>query len=172
MKKTKLLVCFAIFLFSFLNGTCQTKKTAISKQSLDGFIKLNFKKSIRFQKDSVGVFCNSEVYFVQGFNADDKLKERQIIIKKNGVFTKSNRFFYYCGNFGMVHHKHDNTNFETQKDLKNLMVWYDTDGNFRVKDATMMKRESEAIKDEEHIGAMFEFVSFQKYVSEKECKNF
>lgn len=172
MKITKILVCFAIFLFSIHSGNCQTRKTIIPKQSLDGFIKLNFKKSIRFQKDSVGNFCNSEVYFVQGFNADSVLKERQIIIKKKGVFTKSNRFFYYCENLGMIHHKHNRANIETQKDLNQLLIAYNSDGVFRVKDAAMLEIEREAIKNEDHNGSTFEFVSFENYVSNKKCKNF
>jgi hypothetical protein len=172
MKKTKILLCFAIVIFSFQNGNCQTKKTAIAKQSFDGFIKSNFKKSIRFQKDLVGVFCSSEVYFVQGFNADSVLKERQIIIKKKGVFTKSNRFFYYCDNLAMVHYKHENPLNETQKDLQNLLISYDSGGKFFIKDAAMLEVEKQAIKNEEHIGPTGQYVSFQEYVEEKKCKKF
>lgn len=172
MKKTKLFVCFAISLFSIQSGNCQTPKTAIPKQSLDDFIKLNFKRSIRLQKDSVGNFCNSEVYFVQGFNADSVLKERQIIIKKKGVFTKSNRFFYYCDNLAIVHYKHENPANETQKDLQNLLITYDNGGKFFVKDAAMIEIERAAIKNEEHIGPTGQYVSFQEYVEGKKCKNF
>lgn len=100
----------------------------------------------------MGIFCNSEVYFVQGFNADDELKERQMIIKKNGVFTKSNRFFYYCDNLAMVHYKHENPLNETQKDLQNLLISYDSGGKFYIKDAAMLEVEKQAIEDNEHIG--------------------
>lgn len=175
MKKTKLFICLLVSIGSFLSGKCQIKtsiKPNTSKQSLDGFIKLNFKKSNRTEKVLVGNFCESEVYFVQGFNAKGDLTERQMIIDKNDVFTKSNRFFYHCENFGMIHHKHKNKNIESQNDLKNLMIYYNGDGKFVVKDAELMKIGSQAIADKEHIGPTSEYVSFQDYVAEINCKNF
>jgi hypothetical protein len=175
MRSIKLFIWVIIFIGTFSYGNCQTKKSIKPKttqQSLDGFIKLNFKKSIRIDKVLIGNFCESEVYFVQGFDAKGVLNERQMIIKKDNKFAISNRFFYHCENFGMIHHKHKNRKIETQNDLQNLMVLYDGEGKFRVKDATLKKIEKQAIDDEEHIGATLEFVSFKDYVTEKNCENF
>lgn len=68
---------------------------------LDTFIKLNFKKSIKTNKTQIGkenrFSCGyTEVYLVEGFNADNELKERFMIYKKDNNYIKSNDFIKWC----------------------------------------------------------------------------
>jgi lysozyme len=76
------------------------KKTN-SVTDLDSFIKQNFNKSSRTKKIQIGkdkqFDCGfNEVYLVEGYNADNELKERYMIYKKGDNFIKSNDFIKWC----------------------------------------------------------------------------
>jgi GH25 family lysozyme M1 (1,4-beta-N-acetylmuramidase) len=84
-----------------LNTLWASYKNNNNSNSVDDFIKQNLKNSIRFKKNRIApnsqLSCGySEVYFVEGFNADDELKDRQMVYKKDGKYILSNNFIKWC----------------------------------------------------------------------------
>lgn len=166
------------------NGTLEELKTFWkttgktqnqSGGSISTYLQQSFKKSIlRTTPILIGDYCGSKAYFVQGFNADGKLKERQIVFEKEGVFTSSNRFFFWCEEQPLINYTHQNQTYETQEDLENLIITYSEEdgGKFLVQDALSIQIQKEAVDNEEHIGASGrQYVSFQDFIKENKCKN-
>ncbi|HRD82923.1 MAG TPA: hypothetical protein PLL53_19360 [Saprospiraceae bacterium] len=66
--------------------------------SIDDFVKANFKMP-KIKKTLIGqnFQCEyKEVYLVEGFTVDEKLKERFMVYNRNGIFIKSDDFIKWC----------------------------------------------------------------------------
>ncbi|MDI9312077.1 MAG: hypothetical protein QM535_17820 [Limnohabitans sp.] len=117
MKIFKLLVFTSILFFISCNQS----------NSLDEFIKQNTKVSQKTQKYFVGQFpeCNlSDVYFVEGFDNKNILKERVIVFKQNGVYSVNNKFLFWGAQKYPVLYYHNSDSLENKTDLVNLKITF------------------------------------------------
>lgn len=113
------------------NGT-KEELLAFFEQNINAFVKANFKMP-RTDIKLVGKDypCGyKEVYFVQGFTVDGKLKERYLVYNRNGNFIKSNDFIKWCVD-QLDNPEVENINKETDA-LNILKIEYKEGGNFRV----------------------------------------
>lgn len=148
--------------------------------SVDDFIKQEAKKSITTEKQLIGQFTNcklTEVYFVEGFDKNKKLKERFIVYSKDGQYLINNGFIFWGSQKHPVLYSHQTDNIETQTDLVLLKITF-SNNVFNFNNIELQKLNVEIQKkiengtvSEEDIseaGGSASFI-FQQYLDETNC---
>lgn len=108
-----------------------TSTTSINNV-LESFIKKSMKSHTRSKIDTIGNYCNDYItYFVQVFNADGEIKDRAIIYNKQNNIKISRKFIFWVAENYNISFSHKSTEFETDKEIEQLEITYNT-GKFSV----------------------------------------
>ena len=148
--------------------------SAQNNSKLNNFVKQNFKKSSSTKTHYIGKFpkCNYlEVYFVQGFNRNKKLVERQMVYLQNGKYIVSNKFIIWGGEYSLVMYDFKGNKKETAFDLKNLNISYKNEkftfSNLIIRALNAKKLKTPSEENESELSGSYEF-TFKSYLEEIE----